>query len=334
MSTIAHTVYFTQPYQVAVKTCALPLLLPHQMLVTTVASGISAGTEMLFYRGQVPSGMTVDASITGMTEGVRYPLTYGYACAGTVTAIGDDVAPEWLGRAVFAFHPHTSHFVTTSQDVLPIPTGISHEQAIFLPNMETAVNFIMDAQPVIGERAVILGQGIVGLMTLALLSKYPLLEIIAVDGYANRRRLAELWGATSVCSPDEFTSTIYDPDLILEVSSSPAALNAAIRAAGFGTRIIIGSWYGDKPVTLPLGGPFHRNRVRLISSQVSSLDGSFTNRWDKARRLAVAWEMLRAVPTAELISHRFSINEAAAAYALLDQDAAAALQVVFTYHTI
>jgi threonine dehydrogenase-like Zn-dependent dehydrogenase len=117
----------------------------------------------------------------------------------------------------------------------------------------------------------------------------------------------------------------------LEVSSNPAALATAIQLAKFGTRIIVGSWYGDKPATLPLGGPFHRNRVQIISSQVSTLDGRFANRWDKARRIATAWHFLRDFPAEAIITHCVPITEGRMVYAMLDQNPAETIQLLFTY---
>ena len=155
-----NTLYFVSPYQVKVRNEPLPTLQPHQVLVRTVVSAISAGTELLFYRGQVPKGMAIDATIQGMDSAVQYPLAYGYACAGEVIAIGDEVAPSWYGRRVFAFHPHTSTFALDPSGLVPIPDDLSYEQAVFLPNMETAVNFAMDAQPIVGERVLLFGLGV------------------------------------------------------------------------------------------------------------------------------------------------------------------------------
>lgn len=139
-------------------------------------------------------------------------------------------------------------------------------------------------------------------------------------------------GVEALYSPDEMEKVKgYDPDLILEVSSNPAALASAIQLAGFGTRIVIGSWYGDKIAHLPLGGKFHRNRVQLISSQVSTIDGHFSNRWDKARRLQTAWQQLHNLPVTDLISHRLPIKSASEAYQLLDQQPEQALQVLLSY---
>lgn len=330
--TTRQTVYFAKPYQAEVRSEDLPTPESHQVVVRTVVSAISAGTEMLFYRGQVPANMAVDASISGMQQAVKYPLTYGYCAAGEVVVCGSQVDPSWQGCRVFAFHPHSSAFTSDPADLHPIPDAISYDQAVFLPSMETAVNFVMDAKPIIGERVLVMGLGIVGLLTAYLLKQYPIEKIVASDVYTKRIALAQQWNIQTLLSPHD-VAKLQDtsPDLILELTSNPDALTKALELAGYATRIVIGSWYGDKIAHLPLGGPFHRNRIQLISSQVSTLDGQFSNRWDKQRRLHTAWKQLERLPVQDLISHRIPIGAACDAYALLDQHPEQALQILLTY---
>ena len=120
-------------------------------------------------------------------------------------------------------------------------------------------------------------------------------------------------------------------DLTYELSGDPAALDPAIATTGFGGRVVIGSWYGDRPATLNLGGDFHRSRIELVSSQVSTLGARWTARWTKARRLEVAWRMLAAIAPARLVTHRFPLGRAAEAYDLLDRRPEEAVQVLLTY---
>ena len=120
-------------------------------------------------------------------------------------------------------------------------------------------------------------------------------------------------------------------DLSFELSGNPAALDMAVKTAGYGGRIVVGSWYGTKAASLDLGGRFHRDRVRMISSQVSTIAPEWSGRWTKARRFEVAWSMIRKLRPSRLVSHAFSLEEAASAYELLDRDPGSALQVLFTY---
>ena len=195
--------------------------------------------------------------------------------------------------------------------------------------METAINFVMDGQPIIGERVALFGLGIVGLLTTALLARFPLSDLLCVDPIAARRQAALTLGATDARPSGEMTDG--DFDLVYELSGAPSVLNQAIAATGFAGRVVIGSWYGQKSAALNLGGAFHRSRIRLISSQVSTIDPAWRGRWTKARRFDVAWQMLAALPLESLITHTLPVDEASSAYRLLDESADQVLQVLFTY---
>ncbi len=337
------SVYFTAPYQVAIQEEALPAPAASQVLVETVVSGISPGTELLIYRGQAPTDIPMDLTIPSLAGDFCFPLKYGYSAVGRVTALGSDVDSEWSDRLVFAFHPHESHFLASPAELIPLPPSVSPEEAAFLPNMDAAVNFLMDGRPVIGERVAVFGQGIVGLLTTALLARFPLLRLVTLDRYPFRREKSLALGALASLDPAaedvaaQLDGLLQDEtgyvgaDLTYELSGNPASLDQAIASTGYNGRIVIGSWYGQKRADLNLGGTFHRSRIHLISSQVSTISPEWTGRWDKSRRLEVAWQMLRQLKPAHLITHRFSIAEAAQAYALLDQHPEQAIQVMLTY---
>lgn len=326
------SVIFAAPGEVTVIHEATPQPAPDEVLVETVASAISAGTELLFLRGQVPADLSVDSAIAALSGAVRFPLRYGYACVGRVTAVGAETEPGWIGRTVFAFHPHTSHFTVPAAQVIVVPDDIDPLRAALLPNMETAVNLVMDGQPVIGERVAVVGLGVVGLLTVALLAHFPLVHLLAVDPLPQRRALALALGAHTATTPDELTESAAF-DLTYEVSGAPAALNTALALTGYAGRIVIGSWYGAKQAPLDLGGAFHRSRIRLLASQVSTLDPHWLGRWDKVRRIDVAWTMLRRVDVAPLITHRMPVTQAPEAYRLLSEAPDRTLQVIFDYTT-
>src|SRR5262249_5606390 len=150
-------------------------------------SALSAGTELLVYRGQVPSEMALDLTISTLAGPAHYPLRYGYACVGRVIERGAGVGAEWQGRLVFAFQPHASHFISPLDELWVVPDAITSEQAVLLPHIETAINFVMDGAPLIGERVIVLGQGVVGLLTTILLAAKPLASLITLDRFALRR---------------------------------------------------------------------------------------------------------------------------------------------------
>lgn len=334
--------FFTAPYQLELRQEPLPPLPDDGLLVQTVVSAISPGTEMLLYRGQMPADLMADATIAALGEG-GYPQKYGYAAVGLVVEIGPAVEKSWRDRLVFAFQPHQSHFIAQPDEVLPLPDGMQPETAVFLPNMETAVSFIMDAQPGIGEQVAVLGQGIVGLLTTSLLAQLPLACLLTLDGYPLRRDWSQKLGATASLDPaapdlaDQVQAALphasHHPglDLAFELSGNPAALDTAIGQMGFNGRLLIGSWYGRKRANLDLGGHFHRNQIQLISSQVSHIAPRWQGRWSKKRRMAVAWEMLQTVQPQQLITHRFPLAQAQQAYELIDLRPETAVQVVFIY---
>lgn len=321
--------YFDAPYQIAVRDETLTAPEAGQALVRTTLTAISAGTEMLFYRGQFPQEIAVDASIDALEEQNGYPLKYGYCAVGVVEEIGAGVDENWLQKRVFSFQPHQSHFVADLETLFEIPENIAVEDAVFLPNMETAVDLVMDANPVLGERVIVFGQGIVGLLTTALLRQFPLERLVVVDPVAMRRQSAIALGVDAAYAPEELSEDNFD--LALELSGVPAALNAAVERVGFSGRVVVGSWYGQKPVSLNLGGRFHRERIQIVSSQVSTIAPQFSGRWDKARRFGVAWDALGRIKPSQWISSRIPLGEADQAYATLDTRPQDVLQIVFTY---
>jgi threonine dehydrogenase-like Zn-dependent dehydrogenase len=253
-----------------------------------------------------------------------------------VVEAGDDRSAKWIGRTVFAFQPHQNYFSTTPEQVIPLPEGISPQSAVFLPNMETAVNFVMDGHPLIGERVAVFGQGIVGLLTTALLAKFPLKDLLTLDLYSNRRAASVDAGATQSFDPGSATtlSQVRDEngiDLAYELSGSPKSLDQALAVTGFAGRVVVGSWYGQKRVSLDLGGHFHRSRIQIISSQVSSFAPSISGRWDKLRRFDLAWEMIHQVQPERWITHRLPFQQAAQGYHLLDQNPEEVIQVLLDY---
>ncbi len=329
------SLYFSSPGCISIATEDLPEPRQGQLLVQSLLSAISGGTELLIYRGQFPEDLAVDETIEALGGTFAYPLKYGYSLVGQVTAAGPGVDPAWVGRLVFTFHPHESHFLAAPGDLQPLPQGIPPEAALFLPNMETAVNFLMDGAPLLGERVMVFGQGVVGLLTTSLLGRFPLGDLITIEQFLPRRQASVEAGARASFAPEELgeaRARLEDgADLVYELSGSPLALDAAIQLTGFSGRVVIGSWYGQKRASLDLGGRFHRSRIRLIASQVSSLAPELSGRWNKQRRFQTAWELLRQVQPQRWITQRIPFDQAGEAYRLLDQRPEEAIQVVLEY---
>jgi 2-desacetyl-2-hydroxyethyl bacteriochlorophyllide A dehydrogenase len=358
------TLFFTAPREVELREESLPALKPDEVLVETVCSAISAGTEMLVYRGQFPHN---HEPYDNFSNDLAYPLAYGYACVGRITKTGKHADKSLLDKLVFGFAPHTSAFICNPSSLIHTPASLPAETCSFLPNMETAVNLIQDAAPILGERVLVLGQGVVGLLAASLLGEFPLETLVTSDCYPLRRKASLEIGVNDSFDPDvlsknpkkhtlrhsskhqiDYTQTKLASsgfearaiqqlsyaqtfDLTFELSGSPSALNDAIALTSFSGRIVIGSWYGEKKTPIDLGGAFHRSRIQLIASQVSTVAPALSGRWDKARRFRVAWEALKRIRPQKWITHRFPIEEAEMAYRLLDENPQETIQVVFEY---
>jgi 2-desacetyl-2-hydroxyethyl bacteriochlorophyllide A dehydrogenase len=337
------SLYFTAPRCVDIREKNLPAPSGREVLVKTLFSAISPGSELLVYRGLCPDDLPLDEMIPSLKGRPGFPTKYGYSVVGRVISCAKNVSPEWEGRLVFCFHPHESHFLVDPQELHPLPNDVLPEEALFLPNLETAVNFMMDGRPMIGEQVIIFGQGIVGLFTTTLLAEYPLTRLITLDLEPLRRRFSLMAGADTSLNPAETGAIAMlaeqlkssedreGADLIYELSGSPEALEQALVVAGFSSRIVIGSWYGKKAAHLNLGGRFHRSRIRLISSQVSSIGPELTGRWTKSRRLELVWSLLRKVDPVRFVTHRYPFYQAHEAYTCLDQDPGHCVQIILTY---
>ena len=325
----SRALYFTEPRSVEIREEAVDRPGSGEVLARTLVSAISAGTELLIYRGELEEGVVLGDSLPALSETFRYPMRYGYASVGEVVEVGKGVDEFWRGRHVFAFEPHRSHFVTGTSALFPLPDGMEPERGAFLPTVETAVNLVLDAAPLVGERVLVVGQGVVGIALTAALARFPLERLWTTDRFETRRDLSLRMGAERSFAPDELPEG--DFDLVFELSGSPRALDAALAAGGLESRVVIGSWYGNKRAEVDLGTHFHRNRLRIVASQVSHLAAPLSSRWSKGRRLRTACRFLEALPISELISHRFAIEDAGQAYRLLDESPSDCLQVLLAY---
>ncbi len=347
---LRQSLYFTEANRVEILEEPVPAIGANQVLVATVVSAISAGTELLFYRDQVPASMSIDEGIEALGQAeIKRPLKYGYAAVGRVVEIGSSVDPRWRGQRVFAFNPHETHFVASVEDLVPLPESLDSDAAALLPTMETAVSLIQDARPEIGEQVAIFGLGMVGLLCTKLLAEMPLGRLVGVDSHAARRERAIALGASAAIDATsqrvatetraalrsrgtEEGEAYEGADLTLELSGNPAALEEALRVVGYSGRIVVGSWYGTKRIALDaMGERFHRDHVRIQSSQVSRIDPRLMGRWTKSRRLRTAMDALQHVDAEQFVTQRLPLSQAGDAFELLDTRPETALQVLVTY---
>ena len=290
-----------------------------RVLVATEWSGISSGTELLAYRGEVDPELPLDEVLGALAGTFAYPFRYGYSAVGRVVRPAGPLAE---GQLVFAFHPHQDRFVVGAREVVPVE-GLDPRTATLYPLVETALQACLDAAPRLRETAVVVGLGAVGILVAALLGRAGA-AVLGSEPQPGRRAAAAAFGVRAL-APDEAAAALADQtrgrgaDLVVEASGNAEALASSLELLAHEGTALVCSWYGTKPAALPLGAAFHRRRLALHSSQVSTLPAVLTARWDRGRRAEAAWSLARELPLAVLASHEFPFEQAAEAYARLDR---------------
>jgi 2-desacetyl-2-hydroxyethyl bacteriochlorophyllide A dehydrogenase len=325
--------FFVAPRTLELRPLSREPLAPDAVRVKTELSAISSGTELLFYRGELEAGVPVDATLPWAGT-LSYPLRYGYAAVGSIVEQGSGIPKRVIGQRMFGFQPHQEEFVERYANLLPLPAALPNERAVFWPNMETAVSFMMDGAPLIGEQAAVLGQGVVGQLLAAILVRSAVENTLLIDSRADRLEHSRaLCGADARAEWRERVEPAHHGgcDLVYELTGDPRALDAAQDLARYEGRIIIGSWYGSRRAPVDFGTRAHRNRNQFLFSQVSRIDSRHAARFDSARRLGVARGWLERLPLESLVTHRVPFERIADAYQLLDERREAACQVLITY---
>lgn len=265
-----------------------------QVLVRALYSGISRGTESLVFRGRVPSSQ-YEAMRAPFQEGdFPGPVKYGYASVGEVV----EGSAELEGRVVFCLHPHQDLYHVPADAAVPLPDGVPPARAVLAANLETALNATWDAEPVDAREAVVIGGGVVGLLTAWLLQKDVSLDVTLFDIDPGRGPVADALGVRFTDASPEGTGA----GLVVHASGSEDGLRAALETAGTEGTILELSWYGDRCVSLPLGEAFHSRRLTLRSSQVGRIPPHRAEEWDYRRRMEAALALLACDELDGLIS--------------------------------
>lgn len=334
----ARSLWFSKPRTPEIRREFVPAPGSGEVRIRATVSAISQGTEMLVYRGEVPPDLPLD--LPTLAGSFDFPIKYGYAVVGRVLDTGAGVDDLSTGDPVFVHHPHQEVFNVPVGMLARLPDSLDPVRAVFTANLETALNVVHDTPMRLGETALVFGQGVVGFLVARLLKLAGAARVLVVDPLERRRELALTAGADAAFGPDEDleeqvleTTSGRGVDVAVEASGSGGALQRAIDNVAVEGTVVVASWYGTKPVALALGGHFHRGRVKLRSSQVGRIPPELGARWDHARRLQAVVGLLEdpRLHLEDLISHRFSFEEAAEAYRLLDENPGEALQVVLTY---
>jgi threonine dehydrogenase-like Zn-dependent dehydrogenase len=257
---------------------------PGEVLVRAVASAVSRGTETLVFRGGVPVGQ-YDAMRAPHQEGeLPGPVKYGYLSVGVVEAGVEAL----VGRTVFCLHPHQTAYVVPAAAVSVVPDDVPARRAVLAGSVETAVNALWDARPLVGDRVAVVGAGMVGACVARLLAGIPGAEVWLVDVDASREKLAGDLGV-GFSTPDEAPRGL---DLVLHASGAAAGLQLSLDLLGDEGTVTDLSWYGDTPVTLELGGSFHSSRLSIRASQVGRVAPARRGSRTTGDRLALALSLL------------------------------------------
>jgi 2-desacetyl-2-hydroxyethyl bacteriochlorophyllide A dehydrogenase len=315
----ARAVHFVAPRRVELREVELPEVSEGHILVATEWSGISSGTELLAYRGEVDPDLPLDETLGALAGTFTYPFRYGYSAVGRVV---HPAAPFEEGQRVFAFHPHQDRFVADAREVVAVD-DLDPRAATLYPMVETALQVCLDASPRRGETVVVVGLGAVGILVAVLLARSGAV-VLGSDPEPARQAAARALGVRAI-DPDDVPEVVAaetgrrGADLVVEASGNPQALAGSLGLLAHEGTAVICSWYGTKPVSLPLGAAFHRRRLALRSTQVSTLPAVLTARWDRRRRAELAWRLARELPLAFLATHAFAFEQAAEAYACADR---------------
>ncbi len=282
---MARSIWYTQPGVAEMRTAPLAVPREGMAFVKTLFTGISRGTERLVMSGAVPEAEKARMRAPMQEGEFPFPVKYGYCGVGVV----ESGPPELMGRTVFCLHPHQDQFIAPVGMLVPIPDGIPARRATLAANMETALNAFWDSGAGPADRIVVVGAGIVGLMVTALAARIPGAEVTVIDVAGDRRSLVESFGARFETAPSPASA---GADVVFHTSVSAAGLNTAIACVGLEGTVVEMSWYGDRDVPVRLGGAFHSQRLKLVSSQVGQISPGHRPRWDYRRRIEAALRLL------------------------------------------
>jgi threonine dehydrogenase-like Zn-dependent dehydrogenase len=296
----AHAFWLRAPGEGEIREEALPDPGPDEVLVRAVASGISRGTETLVFRGAVPADQHEAMRAPFQAGDFPAPVKYGYLSVGTV-----ERGPAALrGRTVFCLHPHQTAYVVPARAVSVVPEGVPPTRAVLAGTVETAVNALWDAAPLLGDRVAVVGAGMVGCCVARLLRGFPAVEVTLVDVDPGRAEVAAALGVDFALPADAPGGR----DLVVHTSATAAGLQRSLELLVPGREVLDLSWYGDAEVRLSLGGAFHSGRLGIRASQVGTVSPRAAGR-THAERLALALELLRDPAFDALLSGRSSFRE-------------------------
>jgi threonine dehydrogenase-like Zn-dependent dehydrogenase len=268
-----------------IRPVALPTPGQDEVLVRTLCSGISRGTETLIFRGEVPASQYGIMRAPFQEGEFPAPVKYGYLSVGIV----EEGPARLASRTVFCLYPHQTAYVVSADAVVAVPADVPPPRAALAGTVETAVNALWDAAPLVGDRITVVGAGMVGCCVAAVLARFPGVRVQLVDANPERAIVASALGVDFAAPAEAATAR----DLVIHASATSAGLARSLELLTPEGTVLELSWYGDREVSLPLGGSFHSGRLSIRSSQVGTVSPARQGRRTSADRLALALELLR-----------------------------------------
>ncbi|MFB8771519.1 zinc-dependent alcohol dehydrogenase [Streptomyces broussonetiae] len=283
MNRTARAFWLSSPGRAEIREEVLPEPADGEVLVRARYSGVSRGTEMLVFRGGVPRSQWAAMRAPFQEGDFPGPVKYGYLSVGEVEA----GPPDLLGRTVFCLYPHQTRYVVPVAAVTPVPEHVPAERAVLAGTVETAVNALWDAAPLLGDRIAVVGGGMVGCSVAALLARFPGVRVQLVDADPARAKTAEALGVDFALP----AAARGECDLVVHASATEQGLARSLELLAAEGTVVELSWYGDRRVSLPLGEAFHSRRLTVRSSQVGTVSPARAGR-TYADRLALALDLL------------------------------------------
>ena len=322
-SSDAQAFWLSEPGVGEIRPVALPEPGRGEVRVRTLCSGVSRGTEALVFGGGVPRTQYAAMRAPFQEGDFPGPVKYGYLNVGAV----EEGPPELRGRTVFCLYPHQTAYVVPAGAVTVVPEDVPPARAVLAGTVETAVNALWDAAPLLGDRVAVVGAGMVGCCVARLLSRFPAVEVTLVDVDAGRADVAAALGAHFALPAD----ALGDCDLVVHASATSAGLQRSLDLLAPEGAVIELSWYGDAEVRLSLGGAFHSGRLGIRASQVGTVSPARSGRRTTADRLALALELLRDPAFDAIITGRSPFEELPSVMARLAAGSLPALCHTITY---
>lgn len=280
-----------------------------EVLVRALRSGISRGTETLVFGGGVPADQRRSMRAPFQQGDFPGPVKYGYLSVGVV----EEGPADLRGQRVFCLHPHQTAYVVPADAVTPIPPYVPTERAVLAGTVETAINAVWDAAPLVGDRVTVVGGGMVGCCIAKLVGGIPGARVTLVDTEPSRQHVADALGV-GFAAPEDARGGC---DVVFHASATSAGLRRSLELLAPEGTVLDLSWYGDRPVTVPLGGAFHSGRLTIRSSQVGMVAPSRRSRRTYADRLRLAMELLEDGAFDSLLTGTSTLDELPAVLARL-----------------